>query len=141
MKISRWRLRGVIGALSLIVVGGFLGMLTDRFVLAEVRRVEPVTVGEHEAISEHHAASTAFRRVLQLDDGQAAAIHEILLRHQGVVDESWESLRARVHQEVQSAHEEIRVLLSPPQQERFEAWLDRHVRAQPNEDPRRRWAH
>ena len=83
MKISRWRLRGVIGALSLIVVGGFLGMLTDRFVLAEVRRVEPVTVGEHEAISEHHAASTAFRRVLQLDDGQAAAIHEILLRARG----------------------------------------------------------
>ena len=34
MKISRWRLRGVIGALSLIVVGAFLGMLTDRFVLA-----------------------------------------------------------------------------------------------------------
>jgi hypothetical protein len=27
MKIDSWRLRGVVGALSLIIVGGFLGIL------------------------------------------------------------------------------------------------------------------
>ena len=153
MKIDTWRLRGVVGAFSLIVVGGFLGMLTHRFVLANERFVESAIVGAHgasgphEAIGDFRAASeyvavgAAFRKVLELDDDQAAAIHEILMRHQGVVDESWESLRARVHDEVERAHEEIRALLSPAQQERFEAWIDRHVISDPNGDPRRRWAH
>jgi hypothetical protein len=153
MKIDSWRLRGVVGALSLIVVGGFLGILAHRFVLTEERLAEGAIVGAHEAngvqevigefraASEHVAVGAAFREVLQLDDDQAAAIHEILIRHQSVVDESWESLRSRVQEEVDRAHEEIRALLSPAQQERFEAWLDRHVRADPNGDPRHRWAH
>ena len=153
MKIDIWRLRGVVGALSLIVVGGFLGIVAHRFVLADERLAEGAVVGAHgangvhevigefRAASEHVAVGAAFREVLQLDDDQAAAIHEILIRHQSVVDESWESLRSRVQEEVDRAHEEIRALLSPAQQERFEAWLDRHVRSDPNGDPRHRWAH
>jgi hypothetical protein len=159
MKIDSWRLRGVVGALSLIIVGGFLGILTHHFVLGDERFVESAMVGAHRAsrphmtesshevisdfsaASEHVAVGAAFREVLQLNDDQAAAIHEILIRHQSVVDESWESLRSRVHEEVDRAHEEIRALLSPAQQERFEAWLDRHVRSDPNGDLRYRRAH
>ena len=134
MKISSWQVRGAIGALSLIVVGGMLGMITHHLIGRD-RAVEIVSIGADDS------ALVAFRGVLELDDDQMAAIHRILLRHQTRVDETWQSLRVEIQAEVESAHSEIRVLLSPHQLTLFEAWLERHVRHDPGGDPALLWNH
>jgi len=128
MRISSWRMRGVIGALSLIVLGAFLGMVTDRIVFAHVGDFEPVDEGSTIAVASvtHRSAMVSFRQVLQLDDDQIEAIHEILMQHQALVNEAWEHTRAQLQTEIDSVHEEIRVLLSPEQQDLFARWIERH---------------
>jgi len=130
MKISTWQVRGAIGALSLVVVGFLLGVATDRLLLAHGHGgfgVAPAATNEHVAI-------VAFRGVLQLDDDQVTAIHEILMRNQVSVDQAWQGIRAQVAEGVENAHTEIRMLLTDAQRARFEEWLDRHVRGDPDAD-------
>lgn len=135
MKLSTWRLRGAIGAVSLVIVGFLLGIVTDRLVIAHHAPEVRVTP------SDDHAAMVAFQHVLELDNEQLSAIHEILMQNQASVDEAWESLRAGMSVEVENAHNEIRKLLTDEQMALFEAWLDRHVRGGPAADRTLLWSH
>jgi len=137
MKISTWQVRGAIGALSLVIVGFLLGVAADRLVLAHGLGRSSATL----AATSDQAAIAAFRGVLDLDDDQVAAIHEILMRNQVSVDEAWQSIRAQVAEGVLNAHAEIRMLLNEDQLARFEEWLDRHVRGDPDADITSLWAH
>ena len=137
MKISTWHVRGAIGALSLVVFGFLLGVGADRLFLAHghgnaVRAV---------ATTEDHMAMLAFQEVLKLEDHQIEQIHEILMRNQVRVDEAWQSIRVQVSEGVENAHAEIRLLLTDEQQLLFEAWLDRHVRGDPDGDQTIIWSH
>ncbi len=134
MKSPNWPVRGAIGAVSLIVVGGALGMMGHHLTMRE-GSAQTMFMGADQA------ALVSFRSVLELDDDQVAAIHEILLRHQTRVDDTWESLRVEIQAEVDSAHYEIRALLTDYQVGRFEAWLDRHVRQDQDGNSGVIWTH
>jgi hypothetical protein len=92
MKVSTWHLRGAVGALSILVVGFLLGMVTDRVVVAHEGGVglHAVATG---AI--HEEAMISFREVLDLEDDQLQQIHEILMRSQGQVDGAWAAYTPR----------------------------------------------
>lgn len=138
MKVSTWHLRGAVGALSILVVGFLLGMVTDRVVVAHEGGVGLHTVATG-AI--HEEAMVSFREVLDLEDHQLQQIHEILMRSQGQVDGAWAELREEIHTSIQGVHDEIRGILNEEQQALFEEWLHRHVMTDPNGEPILRWAH
>ena len=83
MRISSWGLRGLVGALSLLVVGGLMGMLGHRFVLGE-RGAHTIS-----RVSSYEAAIPAFAEALELTQEQVAEVEAILSRHQAVVTEAW----------------------------------------------------
>ena len=135
MKISTWHARGAVGAFSLLVVGFLGGMMADRFVVAhEGDRHGVIVTPDEEAVA-------SFKAVLELDDEQLAAIHEILMRNQGHVDEAWEGLRDEIRASVERVHVEIRDLLTDEQRALFADWLEHHVRSDLHGDPAFRWAH
>lgn len=130
-----WRARGVIGALSLLVIGFLAGMVADRFVIAHQTPDHGGPAGTHEAAIE------AFRSVLDLSDDQMQQIHQVLLRHQVNVDDAWRSLRGEIQEGVESAHREIQGLLTEEQRARFDEWMERHVPTDANGDTVILWAH
>jgi hypothetical protein len=140
MKISTWHVRGAIGAVSLLVLGVLLGVVTDRVWLAHGHGDTIVTITHAPDSGPDHLAMLAFQDVLDLEADQIAAIHEILMRHQVRVDQAWESIRLHMSDGVEAAHAEIRALLTEEQQALFESWLDRHVRGTPEEDRALLWA-
>jgi hypothetical protein len=117
MRISSWGLRGLLGALSLLVVGGLMGMVGHRFVL------------DHEGaqaisgIEPHEAAIAAFAEALDLSDEQLEAVEAILSRHQAVVTEAWGTLHQRLQASADSAHGEIGQLLNEEQRAMFDGWM------------------
>lgn len=123
MTISGWRVRGVLGALSLLVVGALIGLVGHHFVHGDERST---AVADAEA---HRAAIPAFAAELGLDDGQVAAVEAILSRHQAVVTDAWAALHARLQTVADSAHGEIEALLSEEQRAQFAEWRDRHLPA------------
>lgn len=111
------RIRAAVVLLSVFAVGVLGGVALERF-HAVSRMVETTADQEHlEAISE-------LRHELGLDDGQAAAIHEILTEHQHVVQQTWEQLRPEVQEAMLKVHEEIAELLNPEQLQHFHEWLN-----------------
>jgi hypothetical protein len=116
-----WRLRGAIGAGSLVVIGFLGGLVTDRLIVAHH---EPAEIGMPS--ESHEAAIEAFRSVLHLRDDQMADIHRILQRHQIRVDEAWGSLRGEIQEGVEAAHMEILTLLTDEQRDRFQEWMAKH---------------
>jgi len=121
MNVGAWRLRGAIGAGSLVVIGFLAGMVTDRLVVAHH---EPAEIGM--PAESHEAAIEAFRSVLHLSDDQMADIHRILQRHQIRVDEAWGSLRGEIQEGVEAAHMEILTVLSDEQRDLFRDWMAKH---------------
>jgi len=118
MRISSWRLRGLLGALSLLVVGGLVGMVGHRLVLGH--EGSPTVSG----ITAHEAAISAFAEALELSDEQLAAVEAILSRHQAVVTDAWGTLHERLQASADSAHGEIEELLTEEQRAMFDGWRD-----------------
>jgi hypothetical protein len=119
MRISSWRLRGVLGALSLLVVGALIGLVGHHFVLGDEG---PQPVADADA---HRAAIPVFAQALGLDDDQVTSVEAILSRHQTVVTEAWAALHARLQTSADSAHGEIEALLSAEQRDKFAEWMGR----------------
>lgn len=123
MRISGWRARGVLGALSLLVVGALIGAVGHRFLLGhEGSRL----VAD---MDEYRAAIPAFAEALELSDEQVAAVEAVLSRHQAIVTESWEALHRRLQAAADSAHHEIATFLNTEQRARFTEWLSRQHRS------------
>lgn len=122
INAGAWRLRGAIGAGSLVVIGFLGGLVTDRIIVAHHGPAEIAMPAES-----HEAAIEAFRSVLHLSDEQMADIHRILQRHQVRVDAAWGSLRGEIQEGVEAAHVEILSLLDAEQRERFQEWMAKHA--------------
>ena len=139
MNPTSWRARGALGAFSILVVGFFLGMMADRFVVAHEASGSGLRSVDITAM--HEDVIPSFREVLDLRDDQLARIHEILMRSQSDVDSAWGELRAEIHTSIQAAHSEIEGILTPEQLVLFQEWMRRHVLTDPNGNPVFRWAH
>ena len=120
MSVSGWRLRGLLGATALLVIGGILGVAIDRTVLRRHGGVAVTAGGDHD-----HLVAT-LRHELDLDDAQLEAIRAIVDRHQARVDLAWESIRPVMTTAVDSVEHEMETVLRPDQIQRFRDWFQRH---------------
>ncbi len=123
MTVSGWRLRGLLGATALLVIGGIGGVVIDR---ALVRHGGWRGAEEMHADREHNSLLMTLRHELDLDDGQVEAIRAILGHHQARVEHAWQSVRPVMLTAADSAGLEIETVLRPDQIQPFRDWFRRH---------------
>ena len=109
----RRRLRAILAAASLLVLGGVLGITLERvlFTTPVETASEPVDA---------QAEVVAFLRAeLDLAPSRVADIEAILARRQAEVTRAWETITAAMD----TARSEIEAVLTPEQRDRFRLWL------------------
>lgn len=113
----RRRLRAVMAATSLFILGGVLGIAAERVLLTpDVGVVDAPQDAQAEMV-------TSLRRELDLDSEQVAELEAVLARQQAAVTHAWETIRPRLRVAMDTARAEIEALLTPMQREQFRLWL------------------
>ena len=110
------RLTAAVVLLLVFALGALTGTIIERH-----RSTRPPKLMSAE--EEHKAAMAELRDILDLDDEQVAQIYDILHKHRGVVERTWEELRPEVQQAMQQVHIEIGEMLRPDQRKKFHQWL------------------
>jgi Spy/CpxP family protein refolding chaperone len=131
MSNTKHLVHAAIGAVSILVIGGVLGVLLDRVALAHSSASEPEHPTATLALDARHEE---FLQELQDDLGltaeQAKQVHEILSRHQGAVNEAWSAVHTILEAAIDSVTSEIEAVLEPAQRRQLHEWLlERHGRA------------
>lgn len=115
--------RTILGVLSLLVIGGVLGVTADRTLHGSGGRA-PVTDHFVELQEDlHERALSDFQERLRLDEGQRRDVDSVFRRHQSSVDRAWNTLRPQVQSAVDSVHAHIESILRPDQRAAFRDWL------------------
>lgn len=107
--------KAVLGALSLLVLGGVLGIAVDRHVLSRDRHGP--------AAAFHDMAMSSLEQRLRLDAGQRRQIDSILATRHDVVRETWHTLHAQLGAALDTVHRDIEAVLTPGQRDAFREWL------------------
>ncbi len=115
MPSPRWR--AILAAISLLGLGGAIGVTLDRVWLT--RALE----GTHGPVDAQMEMVEALQAELALTPAQATEISSILERHQGQVTDTWETVRPHLRAAMDSVGSEIEVVLAPEQRERFRSWI------------------
>ncbi len=126
MTVSGWRLRGLLGATALLVIGGIAGVAIDRALVRGLGGGRGVGGAEAHADRAHDHLLATLRHELDLDNAQVEAIRAILDRHQARVEHAWESVRPVMLTAADSAGQEIETVLRPAQIQPFRDWFRRH---------------
>lgn len=111
------RRRAIVTAISLLGLGGAIGVTLDRVWLTHA--------GEraHGPLDAQTEMVEALQAELALTVAQANEISAILERHQGQVTNTWETVRPHLRAAMDSVGSEIEVVLAPEQRERFRSWI------------------
>ena len=98
----------------------------------EVLQINEPTVRSEPSVRElaHDAARAHHEAVLQdlqqsvgLDDAQIEQVHAVFVRHQSIVEVTWEAVRPQIEIALEKAHREVAELLGPEQRARYHEWL------------------
>ena len=127
MSIMKSSMKGLIGALSILVVGIVLGIATDRVVIVWASGAGhqlPDRIGSPE---QHQVVLAELTERLTLADDQVAGIHEIILSRQAAVDTAWTQIRRHLLQATSITIAEIEGTLGDDQAELLREWaVERH---------------
>ena len=115
MPSPRWR--AILAAISLLVIGGAVGVTLDRVWLMRTGEAAP---GPADAQTE---MVEALQAELALTPAQANEVGAILERYQGQVTHTWETVRPNLRAAMDSVGSEIEAVLAPEQRERFRTWI------------------
>ncbi len=113
----RRRLRAVMAATSLLILGGVLGIALERVLLT------PDVGAADESQDAQAEMVTSLQRELDLDPQQVAELEAVLARQQAAVTNAWEAIRPRLRAAMDTTRSDIEALLRPEQRERFRLWL------------------
>lgn len=113
----RRRLRAVMAATALFILGGVLGIALERVLLA------PDAGAADEPLDAQAEMVTSLRRELDLDSEQVAELEAVLARQQAAVTHAWETIRPHLRVAMDTARSDIEALLTPMQREQFRLWL------------------
>ena len=106
------------------------GVLAGMFV--ERHSAYPMTAASAPMPVSHETTMAELRKVLELDDRQAAAIERVFTEHQQIVQQAWEELRPEVQEAMFEVHQEILGLIRSDQQVRFRLWLRQRHEGRPH---------
>lgn len=115
--MPRRALRAVPAAVSLLVLGGVLGITLDRWMLGQPGREAGDPVDAQVEMVE------ALQEELALTSTQASAITAILEQYQGRVTHTWETMRPNLRATMDSVGSAIEGVLTPEQREPFRRWI------------------
>ena len=119
------RLRGIVGIVATLVIGMALGVALDRFALrpSEAVAAQPrVPQG---------AMIASLTEDLALTPVQVGQIHEILNRHQSVVEQAWETTHNTLMAALDSVTSQVETVLDPGQVAAYHDWIDVRHRGAP----------
>lgn len=113
----RRRLRAVMAATALLLLGGVLGIALERVLFTpDVGVVDAPRDAQAEMV-------TSLQTELDLDPQQVAELKAVLARQQAAVTHAWETIRPRLRVAMDTARSDIEALLTPMQREQFRLWL------------------
>lgn len=115
MSSRRWR--AMLTAVSLVVLGGVLGVTLDRVWFL------PASMDGDGPADAQTEMVTSLQAEFGLTPTQADEIAAILLQYQGHVTQSWEGMRPGLRAAMDSAGAAIEAVLAPEQRERFRTWI------------------
>ena len=115
MSGPRWR--AILTAVSLVVLGGVLGVTLDRVLFL------PALMDGHGPVDAQTEMVASLQAELGLTQTQADEIAAVLLRYQGHVTQTWEGMRPGLRAAMDSAGAAIEAVLAPEQRERFKSWI------------------
>ena len=117
------RLKGLLGAASILVVGIAIGVATDRIVVVwgEGGHVGEVRIG---TAIEHHAVLDELKDRLSLSPDQDARIRAIVDASQASVDTAWSAVREHLEQATDRTIARIEVELDEDQRELLRIWVE-----------------
>jgi hypothetical protein len=113
--------RAVLGALSLLVLGGVLGVAIDRHLLSSDRHPSPGDL-HSPAAAFHDAAMSSLTERLDLDADQRRQIDSILAARHHTLRETWQNLHTHLGAALDTVHHEIEAVLTPAQRTAFREW-------------------
>jgi hypothetical protein len=107
--------KAALGALSLLVIGGVLGVAIDRHLLSK---------GDHgPAAAFHEAVMTSLEERLDLEPAQRRQIDSILAAHHRVLQQTWQTLGTQLGATVDTVHRDVEAVLTPEQRAEFREWV------------------
>jgi Spy/CpxP family protein refolding chaperone len=108
--------RGVLGAMSLVVLGMVLGVAIDRHLLLN----EPHASA---AAALHEMTMSSIEERLDLTSDQRRQIESIITaRHNSLLD-VWQAVHSHLGAAIDTLHQEIEAILTPAQRSEFREWL------------------
>jgi hypothetical protein len=111
------RLRSILIAILLILSGGVLTLMIERFVVRHNTGATPARL--------HLSLIAEMDSTLGLTPAQHDSIHAIFVRHQSQMDTAWRSINERMHTTMDSVHHEVFRVLKPAQIAAFHEWMRR----------------
>jgi Spy/CpxP family protein refolding chaperone len=108
--------RGVLGAVSLVVLGMVLGVAIDRHLLLN----EPHASA---AAALHELTMSSAEERLDLTSDQRRQIDSIIAARHNSLRHAWQAVHSHLGAAVDSLHREIEVILTPAQRSEFREWL------------------
>ena len=127
MSVMKQSMRGLVGAVSILVLGIVLGVATSHIVLVPGDRAEHQLPERLGSAAEHRAILEELTEHLSLTDDQVAGIHGIISSRQAAVDTAWTQIRRHLRQATAVTIAEIEGILDDDQAELLRAWaVERH---------------
>jgi len=127
MSIMNNSMKGLLGAVSILVVGIVIGIATGHVV------VDWASDGGHRlperlgSAAEHQVILVELTEHLNLTDDQVAGIHDIISSRQAAVDTAWTQIRRHLLQATAITISEIEGVLDEDQAELLREWaVERH---------------
>lgn len=109
------RVRAVLGALSLLVLGAVIGIAIDRHLTSS---------GPHaNAAAFHEMAMSSLADRLDLDADQRRRIDSIVVSRHHALSETWQMMHMHLGAAVDTVHRDIEAVLTPDQRTAFREWL------------------
>ncbi len=115
MPSPRWR--AILAAISLLGLGGAIGVTLDRVWLTRAGQTA------HGPVNAQTEMVEALQAALALTPAQANEVSAILERYQEQVTHTWETIRPNLRAAMDSVGSEIEKVLAPEQREGFRTWI------------------
>jgi len=113
---TRAKARAVLGALSLMVLGGVIGVAVDRHMVSGERHASP-------AAALHELTMSSLDERLDLTADQRRQIDSIVGAHHESLRYAWQAVHAQLGAAIDTVHREIEGVLTADQRTAFLDWL------------------
>jgi hypothetical protein len=127
MSVMKQPMKGLVGAVSILVVGIVLGVATGHVFSVRASGASHQLPDRIGSPAEHQVVMVELTERLSLTEDQVADIHDVIAARQAAVDTAWTQIRRHLQQATAVTIAEIEGLLDEDQAARLREWaVERH---------------